>query len=166
MWTYVTEELPALVAAEFPGRHGPPRHHRPFDGRPRRAYGRARNPGRFLSVVGLRADRRAVARCRGARRRSAGYLGPDRAAWRAHDAVALIEDGARIAEMLVDQSARPTRSSKRNCGPSCSSKHATRPASPLTLRMQEGYDHSYYFISTFMAEHLRLARGETEKGVV
>ena len=59
----------------------------------------------------------------------AGYLGDDRAAWRKHDAVALIEDGARVDRNPRGCRRLPTRSSKRNCGPNCSNEHAPRPAS-------------------------------------
>ena len=88
---------------ELPRRHGPPGDHGPFDGRPRRAHPRARAipAATAASPPSRRSSRRR--RCRGARRRSAAISGADRAAWRAHDAVALIEDGARVDDLLVDQ---------------------------------------------------------------
>jgi S-formylglutathione hydrolase len=81
------------------------------------------------------------------------YLGPDEAMWRAHDAVALIEDGCRLPELLVDQG---TADSFLDTGlrPWLLSKACKAAGIPLTLRMQEGYDHSYFFISSFMAEHI------------
>ena len=82
------------------------------------------------------------------------YLGPDRATWRGHDATALIEDGARLPEILVDQgTADPFLESQLK--PDLLREACGKAGIPLTLRMQEGYDHSYYFISTFMADHLR-----------
>jgi S-formylglutathione hydrolase len=83
-----------------------------------------------------------------------GYLGSDAAAWRAHDAVALIEDGARVDELLVDVGdADPFL--ERELRPELLEQACSEAEIPLTLRRQPGYDHSYYFISTFMADHLR-----------
>ena len=91
------------------------------------------------------------------------YLGEDRAAWRKHDAVALIEDGARVAELLVDVGdADPFI--EKELRPELLEPACAAAGIALTLRRQPGYDHSYYFISTFMADHLALARGETETG--
>ena len=92
-----------------------------------------------------------------------GYLGDDRAAWRTHDAVALIEDGARVPELLVDVGeADPFL--EKELRPELLEAACAEAGIPLTLRRQPGYDHSYYFISTFMADHLawhaeRLTRG-------
>ena len=83
-----------------------------------------------------------------------GYLGADRAAWRKHDAVALIEDGARIDELLVDVgTADPFL--EQELRPELLESACERAGIALTLNRREGYDHSYYFISTFMADHLR-----------
>jgi S-formylglutathione hydrolase len=84
----------------------------------------------------------------------AGYLGPDRGRWRAHDAVALIEDGARLPDLLVDVGgADPFL--ERELRPELLEQACADAGIPLTLRWQPGYDHSYYFMSTFMADHLR-----------
>jgi S-formylglutathione hydrolase len=83
-----------------------------------------------------------------------GYLGDDRNAWRKHDAVALIHDGARVAELLVDVgTADPFLDQELR--PEILERACADAGIPLTLRRQPGYDHSYYFISTFMADHLR-----------
>ena len=83
-----------------------------------------------------------------------GYLGPDPVAWRAHDAMALIDDGARVEELLVDVGdADPFL--EKELRPELLEQACSEAEVPLTLRRQPGYDHSYYFISTFMAEHLR-----------
>ena len=84
----------------------------------------------------------------------AGYLGEDRAAWRRHDAVALIEDGARVGEMLVDLG-DGRHFPRKELRPELLEAACADAGMPLTLRRQPGYDHSYYFISTFMADHLR-----------
>jgi S-formylglutathione hydrolase len=83
----------------------------------------------------------------------AGYLGQDRSTWRAHDAVALIEDGASVAELLVDVGeADPFL--EKELRPELLEQACTEAGIPLTLRRHAGYDHSYYFISNFMADHV------------
>ena len=84
----------------------------------------------------------------------AGYLGDDRTAWRRHDAVALIEDGARVPELLVDVGDADSFLEKE-LRPELLERACSKAGVALTLRRQPGYDHSYYFISTFMADHLR-----------
>jgi S-formylglutathione hydrolase len=82
-----------------------------------------------------------------------GYLGNNKAAWRKHDAVALIEDGARFSEFLVDQGDADQFLAEQ-LRPELLQTACEKAGIPLTLRRQAGYDHSYYFISTFMADHL------------
>ena len=101
MWTYVTEELPALVAAEFPAdmaRQGIMGHSMGGHGALTIAL---RHPERFRSVSAF-APIVAPGQVPWGQKALGGYLGDDRAAWRRHDAVALIEDGARVGELLVD----------------------------------------------------------------
>ncbi|RIV84845.1 S-formylglutathione hydrolase [Aurantiacibacter xanthus] len=83
-----------------------------------------------------------------------GYLGHDRATWRSHDAVALIEDGARVPVILVDQGTDDQFLTEQ-LRPDLLENACREAGIPLTLRRQAGYDHSYYFISSFMADHLR-----------
>jgi S-formylglutathione hydrolase len=83
-----------------------------------------------------------------------GYLGTDQAAWRRHDAVALIEDGAHVADLLVDQGDADNFLVEQ-LKPHRLQEACEKAGIPLTLRLQPGYDHSYYFVSTFMADHLR-----------
>ena len=154
MWSYVTEELPELVAARIPGRHGAPGDHRPLDGRPRRADHRACaiRSGSAASPPSRRSSRRAQVPW--GEKALGGYLGEDRSAWRKHDAVALIEDGARLPELLVDiGTADPFL--EQEFRPELLEQACADAGIALTLNRREGYDHSYYFISTFMADHLR-----------
>ena len=93
----------------------------------------------------------------------ARQLAWDKEAWRQHDAVALIEDGARVPELLVDVGESDPFIEKE-LRPELLENACAEAGVALTLRRQPGYDHSYYFISTFMAEHLhwhaeRLRRG-------
>ena len=83
-----------------------------------------------------------------------GYLGSDKQAWRKHDAVALIEDGARFADLLMDYGDADTFLTEQ-LRPELLKSACEKANIPLTLRRQGGYDHSYYFISTFMPDHLR-----------
>ncbi|MEJ4082008.1 alpha/beta hydrolase-fold protein, partial [Brucella abortus] len=82
------------------------------------------------------------------------YLGPDEQAWRAYDATLLIEDGHRFPEILVDQG---TADGFLDDGlrPWLLEEACRKAGIALTLNMREGYDHSYFFISTFMGDHLR-----------
>lgn len=154
MWTYVTEELPALVAAEFPADMS----RQAITGHSMGGHGALTLalsfPDRFRSVSAF-APIVAPGQVPWGQKALSGYLGnEDREPWRKHDAVALIEDGARFPELLVDigdadafleQELRPELL-----------EHACAEAGIfLMLRRQPGYDHSYYFISTFMADHLR-----------
>ena len=82
------------------------------------------------------------------------YLGPDETCWRRYDTISLIEDGARFPEFLVDQgTADPFL--QEGLRPWLLEEACGQADIPLTLRMQEGYDHSYTFISTFMDDHLK-----------
>lgn len=83
-----------------------------------------------------------------------GYLGEDPADWRKHDAAALIEDGARDPALLIDQGASDMFL-EQELRPDLLSAACKATNIPLSLRLHERYDHSYYFISTFMADHLR-----------
>ena len=84
-----------------------------------------------------------------------GYLGPDRAAWRAHDATALIEDGARLPyPILVDQG-EADNFLVNQLRPELLEAACAKAGQPLELRRRPGYDHSYFFIASFIEEHLR-----------
>ena len=153
MWSYVTDELPALVAAEFPadmGRQGITGHSMGGHGALTVALS---FPDRFRSVSAF-APIVAPSQVPWGGKALAGYLGDDHAAWRKHDAVALIEDGARVKDLLVDVGTADPFLDKE-LRPELLERACAEAGIPLTLRLQPGYDHSYYFISTFMADHLR-----------
>jgi len=152
MYSYVSRELPRFVAAHFPAdieRHG--------------VFGHSMG-GHGALVLGLREPqifRSASAfspivnpsRVPWGRKAFGSYLGPEEQAWRRYDAVALIEDGARVNELLVDVgTADPFL--KRELTPNALERACAKAGIPLMLRRQAGYDHSYYFVSTFMADHL------------
>jgi S-formylglutathione hydrolase len=153
MWSYVTDDLPALVAAEFPvdmDRQGITGHSMGGHG----ALTVALNfPERFRSVSAF-APIVAPSQVPWGQKALAGYLGDDRIAWRKHDAVALIQDGARVKELLVDVGSAD-QFLDQELKPELLERACADAGIALTLRQQPGYDHSYYFISSFMADHLR-----------
>lgn len=112
-----------------------------------------RYPGHFASVSAF-APIASPMNCPWGEKALGGYLGPDRAAWRHHDACALIEDGARVREVLIDQGTADGFL-ETQLKPGLLQRACASAGIPLTLRMQEGYDHSYFFIATFVEDHLR-----------
>jgi S-formylglutathione hydrolase len=153
MWSYVTDELPALVAAEFPidmARQGITGHSMGGHGALTVAL---RHPERFRSVSAF-APIVAPGQVPWGEKAFGGYLGENRAAWRHHDAVALIEDGARVPELLVDVG-EADLFLERELKPELLEQACADAGIALTLQRRAGYDHSYHFISTFMADHLR-----------
>jgi S-formylglutathione hydrolase len=153
MESYIRDELPALIAAKFPAdmaRQGITGHSMGGHGALVMAL---RNPGRFASVSAF-APIVAPASVPWGEKAFAAYLGPDRAAWQAYDACALIAAGARLPDLLVDQGAADSfldgQLQPQRLAAACAAAGIA-----LSLRLQPGYDHSYYFIQSFMADHLR-----------
>jgi len=153
MESYITRELPALVADIFPAdltRQSIMGHSMGGHGALTLAL---RNPGRYRAVSAF-APIVAPSQVPWGEKALGGYLGSDRALWRGHDAAALIEDGARIPDLLVDQGEADNFLAEQ-LRPELLAAACAAAGIPLTLRIQPGYDHSYYFISTYMADHLR-----------
>jgi len=153
MWNYITQELPALVAEHFPidtGRQSITGHSMGGHGALTIAL---TYPERFRSVSAF-APIVAPGQVPWGEKALGGYLGNDKALWRKHDAVALIEDGARVSELLVDQG-ESDQFLQQQLRPELLKAACEKAGISLTLRLQPGYDHSYYFISTFMEDHLR-----------
>ena len=153
MYSYIVDELPEVVASVFPIDLGA----QAITGHSMGGHGALtialRNPGRFRSCSAF-APIVAPGQVPWGEKALSGYLGPDRAGWRRHDAVALIEDGARVPDLLVDQGEADSFLAEQ-LRPHLLEQACSEAGIPLTLRMQPGYDHSYYFISTFMEDHLR-----------
>jgi S-formylglutathione hydrolase len=153
MWSYVTEEVPALIAEHFPADMS----RQSIMGHSMGGHGALtiglRHPDRFKAVSAF-APIVAPGHVAWGEKALGGYLGDDRAAWRKHDAVALIEDGARVPELLVDQGTAD-QFLEQQLRPELLQAACDAAGIELTLNMREGYDHSYYFISSFMTDHLR-----------
>ena len=153
MRSYIELELPALIAAHFPvdmARQGITGHSMGGHGALTIAL---RNPDRFRSVSAF-APIVSPLNCPWGEKALTGYLGEDRTEWASYDACALIANGARLPDLLVDQGEADSFLEAQL------KTHLLRDActvanQPATIRLQPGYDHSYYFISTFMAEHVR-----------
>jgi S-formylglutathione hydrolase len=153
MYSYVLEDLPAVIVANFPvdmSRQGIFGHSMGGHGALVMAL---RNSQRFRSCSAFApivnpstADWAANAFTR--------YLGPDSDAWRTYDAVALVEDGHAFPEILIDQGDADSFL-ETGLRPWLFEDACKGGLTELTLRMQPGYGHSYYFISTFMEDHLR-----------
>jgi S-formylglutathione hydrolase len=152
MWSYVTQELPALIAREFPA----DMNRQSIMGHSMGGHGALTIglsfPERFRAVSAF-APIVAPSLVPWGQKALAGYLGPDTARWRKHDAVALLEDGARIGELLVDQGdADPFLETQLR--PELLEAACVQAGVPLILRRQPGYDHGYYFVSSVMGDHL------------
>src|SRR5712664_1665190 len=153
MWSYVTAELPELIAEHFP-----------VDQKRQSIFGHSMGGHGALTVALRHPDRYRAASAFApivvpsqvpwGTKALGGYLGSNKQAWRKHDTVALIEDGARFSEFLVDYGDADQFLTEQ-LRPELLQAACAKAHIPLTLRRQPGYDHSYYFISTFMADHLR-----------
>jgi S-formylglutathione hydrolase len=154
MYSYLTAELPALIAAELPAadltRQGITGHSMGGHGALTFAL---KHPDRYRSVSAF-APIVSPINCAWGVKALTGYLGEDRTTWRAYDACALIEDGARVADILVDQGDSDSFLTGQ-LKPELLETACAKAEIPLTLRRQPGYDHSYFFIATFVADHLR-----------
>lgn len=153
MESYIVSELPELIAANFPvdmARQGLTGHSMGGHGALTLAL---KNAGRWKSVSAF-APISSPMRCLWGEKALGGYLGEDRAAWRRYDATALLDDGARLGALLVDQG-EADNFLEGQLKPELLEEACRKAGVPLTLRRQPGYDHSYYFIASFMEDHLR-----------
>jgi S-formylglutathione hydrolase len=153
MHSYVVEELPALVEERFPIRAGA----RSIFGHSMGGHGALvialRHPERYRSVSAF-APIVAPSQVPWGQKAFARYLGPDRATWAAYDAVELVRRGRFPGTLLVDQGTSDTFL-ERELQPARLRAACAEAGQPLELRLRDGYDHSYYFVGTFVEEHLR-----------
>jgi len=154
MYSYVVDELPAIVAANFPAdisRSGIMGHSMGGHGALTIAL---KNRDSYRSVSAL-APICSPMRCPWGEKALGGYLGSDRARWREYDATALIEDrGWNGPPLLVDQGTKDQFLDVQ-LRPDLLRAACIEHGVPLELRMQEGYDHSYFFVSSFVEDHVR-----------
>ncbi len=153
MRSYIERELPAIIQAAFPVAD---MQRQAITGHSMGGHGALtialRNPERFCSVSAF-SPIVAPSQVPWGQKALAGYLGPDQNSWQAYDACALIAGGGRVPALLVDQGDADafledqlkTHLLQAAC---------EKAGQAATIRMQPGYDHSYYFISSFMADHI------------
>ena len=153
MYSYLTRELPALLGDNFPADMG----RQAIFGHSMGGHGALtialKNPKRFRSCSAF-APIVSPARADWSKKAFERFLGADEDNWRAYDACQLIEDGHRFPEFLADQGTADGFL-EEGLKPWFLEEACRKAGISLTLRMQEGYDHSYFFISTFMEDHLR-----------
>ena len=152
MHDYVVNELPRLVEEHFPVST-----RRAISGHSMGGHGALvcalRNPGRYVSVSAF-APIVNPSTCPWGEKAFSRYLGDDCKTWAAWDACALIAGASERLPLLVDQGAADGFL-ETQLRPQLLQQAAQAAGYPLTLRLQPGYDHSYYFIATFMEDHLR-----------
>jgi S-formylglutathione hydrolase len=152
MWDYVTEDLPKVVFASFPvdeARQGITGHSMGGHGALTVAL---RYPERFASVSAFAPIAHPVASDWG-RRQFGAYLGADEMAWAGHDATLLMRESGFPGEALVDQGAKDQF--LHLLKPEALAEAMAARRQPGAFRMQAGYDHSYFFVASFMEEHVR-----------
>lgn len=152
MYDYVVAELPTLIEQAFPVSDV-----RSVMGHSMGGHGALicalRNPGRYCAVSAFAPIVNPMAVPWGQKAFS-GYLGPDRQSWREWDASVLMETAAERLPILIDQGDRDDFLDTQ-LRPEILQEVAARVGHPMTVRMQAGYDHSYYFIASFIEDHLR-----------
>jgi S-formylglutathione hydrolase len=152
MWSYVTQELPALIAAHFPADMA----RQSIMGHSMGGHGALTigltHPERYKAVSAF-APIVAPSQVPWGHKALGGYLGQDREAWRRHDGVTLIEDGARLPHLLIDQG-EADQFLAGQLRTDLLRDVCARTGQQATIRSHAGYDHSYYFIASFMADHL------------
>lgn len=151
MEDYVVNELPSLIEKSFPATSG-----RGIFGHSMGGHGALtlalRHPGRYASVSAL-SPIVAPSQVPWGQKAFAAYLGEDRAAWLEHDAVALIARASERLPLLVDQG-EADEFLAGQLKPELLEQACAEAKHPLTLRRHAGYDHGYYFVASFMADHL------------
>ncbi len=158
MYDYVVQELPSLIKSSFDvkgDRAG-------ICGHSMGGHGALicglKNPDKYASVSAF-APIAAPSQCAWGQKAFTGYLGSDRQLWAAYDATELIKShqqaGSSIGPILIDQGEADQFLKDQQLLPETFAAACQQANQPLTLRLQPGYDHSYYFIATFIGDHIR-----------
>jgi S-formylglutathione hydrolase len=151
MYDYVVTELPELIESEFPASDA-----RSISGHSMGGHGALvvalRNPGRYRSVSAF-SPIVAPSQVSWGEKAFEAYLGPDRTTWSQYDACDLVRSTAEKLPLLVDQGAGD-EFLETQLKPHLLQDSCEAVGHPLTLRLQPGFDHSYYFIATFIDDHI------------
>jgi S-formylglutathione hydrolase len=153
MASYIERELPGLISSELPADLA----RQSIMGHSMGGHGALtialRNQARYASVSAF-SPICSPMNCPWGEKALRGYLGSNRESWRKYDACTLLENGSRVSELFVDQGTAD-QFLETQLKPALLERACAGAGVPLTLRMHEGYDHSYFFISTFIEDHLR-----------
>lgn len=154
MYSYVVEELPTVIAENFPVNQDK----QSIFGHSMGGHGALicamRNPEKYKSVSAF-APILAPMQCAWGQKALNGYLGDDWKAWRNYDASQLVKKVGFHSPILIDQGSADNFLQQKQLLPDLFEKACREVNQPLNLRYQEGYDHSYYFIASFMEDHIR-----------
>ena len=153
MYDYIVEELPALLESNLPLVPGL----KSVFGHSMGGHGALicalKNPHAYQSVSAFSPICNPV-NCGWGKGCFAAYLGEDENAWKAYDATELVKAGAKVPNIFIDQGLADEFYDERQLLPENFKEACDQTGQALTLRMQDGYDHSYHFISTFIGEHI------------
>ena len=153
MYDYVTEELPALVEKEFAVMPNV----KSISGHSMGGHGALicalKNPQAYQSVSAFSPICNPV-ECDWGKGCFGSYLGDDTSTWQSYDATLLVKDGAKVNDILIDQGTSDEFYDEAQLLPENFQAACDQAGQSLTLRMQEGYDHSYHFIASFIGEHI------------
>lgn len=153
MYDYVTSELPALLEANLPLQPGV----KSVTGHSMGGHGALicalKNPNAYKSVSAF-SPICHPSECDWGKGCFGAYLGDDESTWVEYDATALVESGAKVKDILIDQGLSDEFYDEKQLLPEDFQAACDNAGQHVTIRMQEGYDHSYHFISTFIGEHI------------
>lgn len=153
MYDYITQELPALLEKNLPLVAGV----KSISGHSMGGHGALicalKNPDAYKSVSAFSPICNPI-NCAWGQGCFDAYLGDDTNLWQAYDATALVDAGAKVSDILIDQGTADEFYDERQLLPENFRAACEIEGQPLTLRMQEGYDHSYHFIASFIGEHI------------
>ena len=153
MYDYVVEELPALIRQTFAVKDRAGIFGHSMGGHGALICG-LKNPEQYASISAF-APIAAPAQCAWGQKAFTGYLGADKDRWAAYDATELVKTRGSQHSILIDQGENDSFLAQGQLLPDVFAAACARANQPLTLRRQPGYDHSYYFIATFMGDHIR-----------
>lgn len=153
MYDYVTKELPALLETNLPLIPGL----KSVSGHSMGGHGALicalKNPDGYKSVSAFSPICNPT-NCGWGKGCFGAYLGDDTKSWQAYDATALVESGAKVADILIDQGLADEFYDEKQLLPEIFQAACDKAGQAVTIRLQEGYDHSYHFIATFIGEHI------------
>jgi S-formylglutathione hydrolase len=154
MYSYVTQDLPQAIAANFSVRSD----RQGIFGHSMGGHGALicalKNPDRYLSVSAF-APIAAPTRSAWGQKAFAAYLGEDRQAWAAYDASELVKTTQLNGTILIDQGTADSFYQQQQLLPEIFAENCQAAGQAIDLRLQKGYDHSYFAIATFIGDHLR-----------